>query len=95
MSSAYKNVVGNKRAELRVLQAIEQKEQSKQNEIQVNFVKNYQDKIEKELRTLCTDILAVLDHLIAKCRSIDGKVFYYKMKGDYNRYLAEFVFLYC
>jgi len=35
--------------------------------------------------------LSVLDkHLIPTATSGESKVFYYKMKGDYHRYLAEF-----
>ena len=29
------------------------------------------------------------DHLIPKAPETESKVFYYKMKGDYYRYLAE------
>ena len=47
--------------------------------------------VEKELRDICGDILSVLDkHLIPCSESGESKVFYYKMKGDYHRYLAEF-----
>ena len=47
--------------------------------------------VEKELRDICGDILNVLDkHLIPCSDTGESKVFYYKMKGDYHRYLAEF-----
>ena len=47
--------------------------------------------VEKELRDICGDILQVLDkHLIPCSDTGESKVFYYKMKGDYHRYLAEF-----
>ena len=47
--------------------------------------------VEKELRDICSDILSVLDkHLIPCSDTGESKVFYYKMKGDYHRYLAEF-----
>jgi len=47
--------------------------------------------VEKELRDISSDILAVLDkHLIPCSDTGESKVFYYKMKGDYHRYLAEF-----
>ena len=47
--------------------------------------------VEKELNDICNDILNVLDkHLIPCSDTGESKVFYYKMKGDYHRYLAEF-----
>ena len=43
------------------------------------------------MKDICQDILDVLDkHLIPCSDTGESKVFYYKMKGDYHRYLAEF-----
>lgn len=47
--------------------------------------------VEKELQEICISILDLLDnHLIPSASTGESKVFYYKMKGDYHRYLAEF-----
>lgn len=55
------------------------------------MIKNYRGQVEKELNEICSDILSVLDkHLIPSASTGESKVFYYKMKGDYHRYLAEF-----
>jgi len=91
LSVAYKNVVGARRASWRIISSIEQKEKSKENEANVNRIKNYGKKVEKELADICHDVLNVLDnHLIKSSTSEESKVFYYKMKGDYYRYMAEF-----
>ncbi|KAG2184152.1 hypothetical protein INT44_009167 [Umbelopsis vinacea] len=91
LSVAYKNVIGSRRASWRILSSIEQKEESKGNARQVEIIKDYRQKVELELKDVCTDILKVLDEsLIAKSQAGESKVFYYKMKGDYHRYLAEF-----
>jgi len=91
LSVAYKNVIGARRASWRIVSSIEQKEESKGNETHVKHIKDYLLKIEKELSDICKDILNVLDnHLIPSSTSGESKVFYYKMKGDYHRYLAEF-----
>ncbi|KAJ1569232.1 hypothetical protein HK096_003806 [Nowakowskiella sp. JEL0078] len=91
LSVAYKNVIGARRASWRIVSSIEQKEESKGNEGQVKKIKEYRSKIENELADVCTDILSVLDdHLIPAAEAGESKVFYYKMKGDYHRYLAEF-----
>ncbi|EEB07183.1 14-3-3 family protein Rad24 [Schizosaccharomyces japonicus yFS275] len=91
LSVAYKNVIGARRASWRIVSSIEQKEESKGNATQVELIKEYRSKIENELDTICHDILDVLEkHLIPNAASAESKVFYYKMKGDYYRYLAEF-----
>ena len=91
LSVAYKNVIGARRASWRIVSSIEQKEEAKGNEHQVNLIRDYRSKIETELTNICDDILTVLkEHLIPTAQSGESKVFYYKMKGDYHRYLAEF-----
>jgi len=91
LSVAYKNVIGARRASWRIVSSIEQKEEGKGNESQVSLIKEYRQKIETELAKICEDILEVLDkHLIPSAATGESKVFYYKMKGDYHRYLAEF-----
>lgn len=91
LSVAYKNVIGARRASWRIVSSIEQKEESKGASPKVELIKNYRLTIEKELKEICDDILDVLDkHLIPSASAGESKVFYYKMKGDYFRYLAEF-----
>ncbi|GME98927.1 unnamed protein product [[Candida] boidinii] len=91
LSVAYKNVIGARRASWRIVSSIEQKEEAKGNEKQVALIIDYRSKIETELTNICHDILNVLsEHLIPTAQSGESKVFYYKMKGDYHRYLAEF-----
>ncbi|CAO3597281.1 unnamed protein product [Absidia cylindrospora] len=92
LSVAFKNVIGARRASWRIVSSIEQKEESKGNAGQVEKIKTYRQKIETELQDVCKDILNVLtDDLIPNAQGGESKVFYYKMKGDYHRYLAEFL----
>ncbi len=80
LSVAYKNVIGARRASWRIVSSIEQKEESKGNEVQVKMIKGYREKIESELAKICEDILDVLDkHLIPSAASGESKVFYHKM----------------
>ena len=91
LSVAFKNVIGARRASWRIISSIEQKEESKDNSEHVKLIKDYRNKIEKELDETCADILKVLDeNLLTAAESGESKVFYNKMKGDYHRYLAEF-----
>ena len=91
LSVAYKNVVGARRASLRIIGSIEAKEKEKGGD-KVSLITTYKAKVEDELNSICSDILALLDDkLIAKSTgAAEAQVFYLKMKADYYRYLAEF-----
>jgi len=87
LSVAYKNVVGARRSSWRVISSIEQKTEGSVKQV---MAKEYREKVEKELKDVCTEVLTLLDkHLITKAGNPESKVFYLKMKGDYYRYLAE------
>uniref|UniRef100_A0A0G4FI76 14-3-3 domain-containing protein n=1 Tax=Chromera velia CCMP2878 TaxID=1169474 RepID=A0A0G4FI76_9ALVE len=91
LSVAYKNAVGARRASWRIISSVEQKEKSKGNSTQLTFAEEYRKKVEAELNGICDAILELLDkHLIPSSSSGESKVFYYKMKGDYYRYISEF-----
>ncbi|XP_051921564.1 14-3-3 protein beta/alpha-A-like [Hippocampus zosterae] len=87
LSVAYKNVVGARRSSWRVITSIAGKaDDDKKKEL----AKEYQEKIEAELKGICKDVLDLLErHLIPKTSSAESKVFFFKMKGDYHRYEAE------
>ncbi|RVW65359.1 14-3-3 protein 7 [Vitis vinifera] len=91
VSVGYKNVIGARRASWRILSSIEQKEETRGNEQNAKRIKDYRQRVEDELSKICNDILSVIDnHLIPSSSTGESTVFYYKMKGDYYRYLAEF-----
>ncbi|XWS44561.1 hypothetical protein CRYUN_Cryun15aG0056900 [Craigia yunnanensis] len=91
LSVGYKNVIGARRASWRILSSIEQKEEAKGNEVNAKRIKEYRHKVESELSSICSDIMTVIDeHLIPSASAGESTVFFYKMKGDYYRYLAEF-----
>nr|AFK40493.1 unknown [Lotus japonicus] len=91
LSVGYKNVVGARRASWRILSSIEQKEEAKGNDVSVKRIREYRQKVESELSNICSDIMIVIDeHLIPSSSAGEPSVFFYKMKGDYYWYLAEF-----
>ena len=55
LSVAYKNVVGARRSSWRVIASIEQKTEG--NEKKQGMAKEYKEKVEKELRDICKDVL--------------------------------------
>jgi len=93
LSVAYKNAVGSRRASWRIVSSVEQKEvqRGSPNAAQPPV---YRQKIEKELDDICNQILTLLDTSLisseVKPGSEEAQVFYYKMKGDYHRYIAEY-----
>ena len=91
LSVAYKNTVGTRRTAWRALSSIETKEEAKSSKY-LSLIKNYKEKIEKELNTFCDDILQVLDEkLVPKSEgNTEASVFYLKMKADYYRYISEY-----
>merc|ERR1712228_1155394 len=75
----------------RIMASVEQKEQSKGNEEQAKYAKEYCGKVESELQNICDAVHGLLDgNLISKANSAESEVFYQKMKADYHRYIAEF-----
>jgi len=87
LSVAYKNVIGARRSSWRIISSIENKDDYEKT-VQAGA---YRAQIEKELKEICADILSLIEvNLLPHASSGESKVFYYKMKGDYYRYLAEF-----
>jgi len=90
LSVAYKNVIGARRASWRIVSSVEQKEEGKSSE-KAAITKEYRIQIETELKTICGDVLDVIkDNLLPNATAPESRVFYFKMQGDYHRYLAEF-----
>jgi 14-3-3 protein epsilon len=91
LSIAYKNSVSTRRTALRTIMAYELKEKKKENSVFLPYVQEYRKKIEDELTKMCENVLNTIDHhLLKKAEDEEAKVFYLKMKGDYNRYIAEY-----
>ncbi|KAK7224036.1 hypothetical protein V2G26_012039 [Clonostachys chloroleuca] len=91
LAIAFSRMVCTRRSSLRTILSIEQQKQPRVNEEHITTTRGYRKKIENELETICSKVLDLLDgSLIPNAGTVDSKVLYYKMKGDYSRYLAEF-----
>ncbi|KAI5748689.1 hypothetical protein M8J76_001199 [Diaphorina citri] len=62
LSVAYKNVVGARRSSWRVISSIEQKTEGSERKQQM--AREYREKVEKELRDICYDVLNLLDNFL-------------------------------
>jgi len=90
LSVAYKNTIGSRRTAWRALSSIEKKEEQKGSK-NIGLLKSYKAKIEAELNRYCNEILNLIDNqLLQKASNAEAQVFYYKMKGDYFRYISEY-----
>ncbi|GBG61911.1 hypothetical protein CBR_g26075 [Chara braunii] len=66
-------------------------EGNKGSEQNVKRIQEYRHEVEQELSSIGNDILNVIDeNLIPSSDTGESKVFYFKMKGDCYRYVAEF-----
>jgi 14-3-3 protein epsilon len=86
LSVAFKNVVGNKRASWRTLNA-------EADDVPDELLTLYKARVEKELKAKCDEVLTLLkESLIPQYqgKKNESEVFYLKMAADYYRYLAEF-----
>ena len=63
LSVAYKNVVGARRSSWRVISSIEQKTEG--SERKQTMAREYREKIEKELRDICQDVLVSFSFLFS------------------------------
>ncbi|KAJ7389847.1 hypothetical protein OS493_028816 [Desmophyllum pertusum] len=69
-----------------------QKKSESENKEMVRIAEEYREKIEKELKEKCNEVLSLIETLISRSPSdTEPKVFYLKMKGDYFRYLVEII----
>ena len=90
LSVAFKNCVSSRRSAWRSVYAIEVKEKSSGSKF-LHLVTDLKLLLEKELSEWCERMLRLIDnYLLKKANSVESKVFYLKMKGDYYRYIAEF-----
>jgi 14-3-3 protein epsilon len=87
LSVGFKNQIGSKRTAIRTISAIEQNPKyQKFNEA----LSTYKSKIEKELYDQCMAIVTIVKNNCMKVATTDEtKAFFYKMIGDYYRYVAE------
>jgi 14-3-3 protein epsilon len=90
LSVAYKNSIGSRRSAWRAINSISDREERKSSKF-LPLIQQYKKKLETELNNICNDILSLIDsHLIPASQTPEEKVFYYKMKGDYYRYISEY-----
>lgn len=90
-SVAFKNLLTGPRNAWRLFASNEARELSFGNQRHAALIQTYKEKIEQELHRVCNQMITLLDDvLIPTADSVQCSVFYWKMKGDYLRYMAEY-----
>jgi 14-3-3 protein epsilon len=91
LTYGYINYISAKRKALHIIMAYETKEKKNENSLFIIYIQEYRRKIETEITQSCQRICYILDSLlIKKAENIEAKIFYRKLKGDLNRYVAEY-----
>ena len=87
LSVGFKNQIGSKRTAIRTISAIEQNPKYQKFN---DGLSAYKKKIEGELYDQCLNIVQIVkDQCMAQAATDETKAFFYKMIGDYYRYVAE------
>jgi len=91
-SVAYSNIIGSKRASWKILWSIQDKERKQGGRrAEDRVVERHIEVVQGEIRQTCEEVIGLLDSLLIPNEpSFEGRTFFWKMKGDYNRYWAEF-----
>ncbi len=57
----------------------------------LKLVETYREKVESEMKSLCDHVITLVsDNILPHATTAHGRVFFLKLKADYQRYLAEF-----
>jgi 14-3-3 protein epsilon len=89
---AYKEVMSSRRAAWRCVVKMEHKEETLGGEQHLAVLRTYRAKLEQEMANVCGDLLVLIDkYLIPTASSEESRAFFLKLKGDYYRYISEFL----
>ncbi|KAL8510840.1 hypothetical protein ACS0TY_017595 [Phlomoides rotata] len=90
LSVGYKKVLGPRRSSWRKFSRMLNKESDI---TKTTGIIEYRNKLEKEITDICTNVVSIIDGILipsSEDRDPNAAAYYYKMKGDFIRYLAEF-----
>ena len=87
LSVGFKNLIGSQRAAIRTIGAVESNPKYQK---YAGALGNYKKKIEQELYDKCQMVVKIVnDNCLKLANDDESKAFFYKMVGDYYRYVAE------
>lgn len=90
LSFSYKNVMDERRHAMRVVKSIAKMKAKDGVADEAAWAEDYSTKVAAEASTICRTVDALIkNNLMPYAGDGESKVFYLKLRGDYNRYLAE------
>lgn len=90
-SAAFKHALSGRRQAVRSCSYVAHHESAQGRAGHASLALGYKSKVEAELQDICNKVLTLLTaDLVPTAQDGEAKIFYLKMQGDYNRYLAEF-----
>ena len=88
----YKKCVDSRRNLLQFLSNVIEIQKAKENHENIETLTSFYNKVFNELSSYCNDLIALIDKtILVNADAPENKIFYYKLKGDFNRYLCEFL----
>ena len=92
LQAAYKHLFSELRSSWRTLCNVLDRESRQKNCNIRELVENLKNEIEIEMNKIYNKILQLIDeNLLNRVSNIESKIFYLKLKGDYNRYMIEYL----
>ncbi len=92
LAAAYKNGTTQLRNHIRFIDSVILHQRSKGCHARVDCLTEHRQKLLSELSTTCSDVISLTERrLFPSAQTIDDKIFYLSLQGDFYRYLCEFV----
>ena len=89
LAQAYKNKLEIYRKVLKQLKLKESDEKNKETDNLLNYLE-YKEAYENKMIEKIKEMIDFINQLLQKTEEKEGKLLYYKLIGDFNRYIAEF-----
>ncbi|KAH0789525.1 14-3-3 protein [Histomonas meleagridis] len=90
LSVSYKRAINISRNSLQNLTEIIGFQETQSSEARVNQLNIFKQNIIQELEQYCQELISIVDNkLLPSAKDVEAKVFYYKLKADYYRYISE------
>jgi 14-3-3 protein epsilon len=91
LAYGYISYIKSKRKSLHIIMAYETKEKKNDNSLFLPYIQDYRRTLESDLTQNCLRIINIIDSLLVKkAENNEAKIYYKKLKGDFNRYIAEY-----